>query len=91
MKIITNQHDGIPFEGNREIRDAYNEALEQEGLGKALEREMKDERFMQSLAQYHEDLETGAVKKNPVGSYYHLTRINDVVNDAKDEAWKAYL
>jgi hypothetical protein len=29
------------------------------------------------------------VKKNPVGSYYHLTRINDVVNAAKDEAWKA--
>ena len=29
------------------------------------------------------------MKKNPVGSYYHLTRINDVVNDAKDEAWKA--
>ena len=33
--------------------------LEQEGLGKALEREMKDERFIQSLEQYHEDLENG--------------------------------
>ena len=86
-KIITNQHDGIPFEGNREIRDAYNAALEQQGLGKALEREMQDPKFMQSLEQYHEDLETGNVKKNPVGSYYHLTRINDVVNAAKDEAW----
>ena len=46
---------------------------------------MKDPRFIQSLEQYHEDLEN-EVKKNPVGSYYHLTR-SMMVNAAKDEAW----
>ena len=46
-----------------------------------------DPRFTASLEQYHADLAANVKVENPVGHYYHLKMINNVVNRAKDAAW----
>ena len=87
MSIISNQHDGVNFEDNRNIRDAYNEALAKEKLGPKMENMMKDPKFMASLEKYHQDLDSNTRVSNPVGSYYHLKMLNKLINRAKDNAW----
>ena len=89
VNIISNQHDGIDFSDNREIRQAYNLALAKEGLGPKLEVLMKDPRFISSMEQYHSDINNNVQIKNPVGTYYHLKKINKLVKRAKNRAWLA--
>ena len=88
VAIISNQHDGISFVKNRKVRTAYNNALAEQGIGPELDRLIEhDPRFTASLEQYHNDLDANVQVENPVGHYYHLKMINNVVNRAKDAAW----
>ena len=87
MAIISNQHDGIDFQDNRNIRQAYNKELAKEKLGPKMENMMKDPKFIASLADYHKDLDANKRVENPVGSYYHLKMLNKLINRAKDNAW----
>ena len=89
VNIISNQHDGIDFSDNREIRQEYNLALAKEGLGPKLEVLMKDHRFISSMELYHSDINNNVQVENPVGTYYHLKMINKLVKRAKNKAWQA--
>jgi hypothetical protein len=87
--IISNQHDGVDFSDNHKIRDAYNQALAKQGLGKKIEKMMDDAQFVASYEKYHKDIENNNQVANPVGSYYHLKKLNKTIKRAKNMAWAA--
>ena len=87
VNIISNQHDGIVFEDDREIRQAYNLALAKQGLGPKLEKLMKDPKFRASYEKYHNDLNNNVQIENPMGAYHHLKMINKTIKRAKKRAW----
>ena len=87
--IISNQHDGVDFSNNSKIRSAYNEALAKQGLGKKIEKMMDDPQFVASYEKYHKDIENNNQVANPVGSYYHLKKLNKTIKKAKNMAWAA--
>ena len=85
--IISNQHDGIDFSGDRNIRQAYNKALAKFGLGPAIEKLAKDDKFITSYEKYHSDIENNVQVQNPVGTYHHLKMMNKLIKRAKNKAW----
>ena len=85
--IISNQHNGIDFSNDHQIRTAYNRELAKQGLGPAIEKLMKDPMFVSSYEQYHSDIENNKQVGNPVGAYYHLKRLNKLIKRAKNKAW----
>ena len=70
-QIITNQHDGVVFKNDRNIRRGIVAPLSTQGLGPKIEKLMKDKQFTQSWEKYQEDLDNNQTSENPVGSYYH--------------------
>ena len=87
VNMISNQHDGIVFEDDREIRQAYNLALAKQGLGPKLEKLMEDPKFRASYEKYHNDLNNNVQIENPMGAYHHLKMINKTIKRAKKRAW----
>ena len=85
--IISNQHDGIDFSNDRNIRQAYNKALAKFGLGPAIEKLAKDAKFLASYEKYHSDIENNVQVQNPVGTYHHLKMLNKLIKRAKNKAW----
>ena len=85
--IISNQHDGIDFSDNRDIRQAYNKELAKQGLGPAIEKLAKNSKFLASYEKYHSDIENNVQVQNPVGTYYHLKMLNKLIKRAKNKAW----
>ena len=49
----------------------------------------EDPKFISSMELYHSDIDNNVQVENPVGTYYHLKKINKLVKRAKNRAWLA--